>query len=194
MASVIIIGGDIDRSIYEVVPTEDLFGPQLEGEQEVEIATFRQGHLALTEAQKALHRLIIVIDVGVLDERVDSVHLQRDLPVDRNLASHHRIAELPVVHRDGRIGQCHINPLAYGGGPLRPLQLEYPYGTAGINSSTIPITTQRSPNHVETKNQSMIPIRIKARPNGLPPYNTAIVAAVAAALPAFLATVGPYRL
>src|SRR4051794_1223519 len=57
MAPVITRGGYIDRSVDKVVPTEDLLGPQLEGEQEMEITAFGQGHLTFTEAQKALHRI-----------------------------------------------------------------------------------------------------------------------------------------
>src|SRR6059058_3948039 len=62
MTTMIAIRGDIDRSLHEVIPAEDLLGPKLESEQEVEVRSVGQGHLTLTETDKALHHLIIVID------------------------------------------------------------------------------------------------------------------------------------
>jgi hypothetical protein len=76
VAAVVSVRGNVDRPFHEVVPAEDLLGPELEGEQEVEVRSVRQGHFALTEPDETLHHLIVIEDVGVGDERIDAVHLQ----------------------------------------------------------------------------------------------------------------------
>ena len=80
VTAAIALRGHVDRPFHEVVPAEDLLGPQLEGEQEVEVSTVREGQLALAEADEALYRLIVVVDVRVGDERVDAVHLHGRSP------------------------------------------------------------------------------------------------------------------
>src|SRR3954471_18560022 len=69
MSAVIAHRRNVDRAIHEVIPAKDLLSPQFKGEQEVEVTAFSQGHFALTEAEKTLHRLIVIVDVGILDER-----------------------------------------------------------------------------------------------------------------------------
>src|SRR5688500_3540515 len=76
----------------------------------MEIAAIGERKFLLAVEDESLNCSIVVVDVRVGDERVDAVHLQRDLPVDRNLTPDYRGTELPVVCRDGRVRHGHSEP------------------------------------------------------------------------------------
>ena len=96
--------GYIDRAVVEIVPAEHLFPPKLEGIQEMQVGTVGQGQLVLAELDPALHRPVIIVVTGRLDQPVNPVHLHGNFLADRNIAADDRIAECAVVTGDGGVG------------------------------------------------------------------------------------------
>src|SRR5213079_1447653 len=74
-------------------------------EQKVEVSPIRESELVLTETDETFHRLIIVVKIRVGDQRIDSVHLQGNFPIDGNVSLHYGVTELPVVNWNSCIGQ-----------------------------------------------------------------------------------------
>src|SRR5690606_36537397 len=108
--AVTVLIGLVDRSLDEVPPTEDLFGPQLEGRQEMEIASVSQSQLILAEGDESIDCLVVVVDVWVGDERVDTIHLHCDLTIYRNVSAEHSIPELTVIDWCRSVRQRHSRP------------------------------------------------------------------------------------
>src|ERR1700757_4077056 len=102
-SAVIIFSGNVDTSIDEVVPTEDLFSPEFEGRKQMKIAAISESKLVLTVEEEPFNRFVVVPDVWVRDERIDSVHLHGDLPVNRDVALDYCLTELTVVLGSRRI-------------------------------------------------------------------------------------------
>jgi hypothetical protein len=65
----------------------------------VEIGTVGESKFLLAIENEALNGFVVVINVRVGDEPIDSVHLHGDFPVYRNLATSNCIAKLTVVNR-----------------------------------------------------------------------------------------------
>ena len=97
----------VDGEILENIPPEDLFRPHLEHREHVQIGAIRKTHLTFAELDETLDRPIVVPDVGILDQFVDPVHLERDLLVDRNIASNDFITELAVILGRGGVREQH---------------------------------------------------------------------------------------
>src|SRR5690242_8610799 len=87
----------INTSLNEVVPTKDLFGPHLEDGKQVKVRSICQRKFVLAVEDETLDCLIVVIDVRVGDQRIDTVHLHRDFPVYWDLATKYRLTKLAVV-------------------------------------------------------------------------------------------------
>src|SRR5688572_3328761 len=109
-ASTTVRKGFVDASVDVVVPAENLFGPHLECVEQMQITAVSECELILAVENEPFCRSRIVVDVRVGDECVDTVHLQRNLPVDRNLAPNNRSTEFAVVLRRRRVRQFHRLP------------------------------------------------------------------------------------
>src|SRR5947209_5764297 len=112
VATMIVFTRNVHTSFNEKVPTKYLFRPKLERREEVQISSISKGQLSFTKADESFNCLIIVIDVGVSDERVDTIHLHGDFSVYRNVSSENCLTEHAIILRRSRIGQTHTNPLS----------------------------------------------------------------------------------
>jgi hypothetical protein len=95
----IAFGRLVDLSLDEVVPTEDLFSPNLEDGQHLQVGSIGQSELILAVTDEPFDRLIVVPDVWVGNQRIDAIHLLGDLTIDWDLATKNRVTKLSVVPR-----------------------------------------------------------------------------------------------
>ena len=85
--------GLVDVLRLEVVPAEDLLSPKFEAWEKVKIVAISERELLLAVKDEPLDWIGVVIYVGVGNERVDPIHLHRDLTVYRNLSQGNCLAE-----------------------------------------------------------------------------------------------------
>ena len=105
MAAGLRLVGDVDRSLGEEPPAEDLLSPEFEAREQAKIGSVSEGHLRFREADESLHSVAIVIKTGIANPIIDPVHLHLDLLADRDSAGEDIVSELCVISRGSGIRQ-----------------------------------------------------------------------------------------
>ena len=75
MAAVAVFRWHKYTSLNKVIPSEDLLGPQLECIQEFKVGAISKRQLLLTKRNEAVYGFVIVVNTGVCDKRINSIHL-----------------------------------------------------------------------------------------------------------------------
>ena len=66
----------IDASFHKIIPTEYLFGPDLEGIEKRKVPAIRKSKLVFTISDKTFNRLIIVVNTRIINQFVNPIHLK----------------------------------------------------------------------------------------------------------------------
>ena len=105
MAAGVRLVGDVDRSLGEEPPAEDLLGPEFEAREQAKIGSVGESHLRFREADESLHSVAIVIKTGIANPIIDPVHLHLDLLADRDTTRKDIFSKLCVISRGSGIRQ-----------------------------------------------------------------------------------------
>jgi hypothetical protein len=93
----------VHLSFDKVAPAKDLFGPKFERVEEMQVASVCKSELILAILDEAFYSFVVIVESGVFDEIVDTVHLHRDLSTDGNFTSKYGVSKTTVVDRGGRV-------------------------------------------------------------------------------------------
>ena len=81
------------------------FRPELECIEKFQVRTVGKGQLILAVFDEPFYRLVVVIIIGVGDERVNAVHFHRDFVAYRNLAPYYGVPKPTVILWCGSVGE-----------------------------------------------------------------------------------------
>ena len=94
----------IHGSLNEIKPGQQVFRPQLEAVQQLQVRPVRQGQLVFTVGNKPGNGLVIIIKIRIGDLLVNPVHLHFDFFIDGYFPTKNRISKFAVINRRGSVG------------------------------------------------------------------------------------------
>jgi len=93
----------IYASFNKVIPSKNLFAPQLECVQQRKIGPISKSQFRFAIGDPSFNRLVVIVNTGIGNKVVNAIHLHGDFFVYRDFPSKNGITKHTVIFGDGSV-------------------------------------------------------------------------------------------